>query len=97
LAIINGRRRRSGRCFAASLLSALGPALTFGGRLLLTNLRSTSPMLLAFRSLPAAYLLQAFRLLAVPLSPTSWLVDLTAPFAQTNTGAKPAITGGEIR
>jgi len=52
--------------------------------MLLTHLRPTAALFLSLRVLPATNFLQALRLLAIPLVPTSRLVDTGAVFAQAN-------------
>lgn len=51
-------------------------------RLFLPNFRPAAPMSLTFGSLPPPHQLQALRILAVPLIPTPWLEDSSAPLAQ---------------
>jgi hypothetical protein len=47
--------------------------------------------------LPAFDLTQAFRVLAVPLVPTPWLVLASASFAQADPRARSARSGGRAR
>lgn len=67
--------------------------LPLGGCLLLTHLRPKPTCLLPLRVLPAADLLQAHRVLAIPLIPTPRLVDAPATLAQTNAWPQPTRAG----
>ena len=63
----------------------------------LASIRAFTPLRLSLGGQPATHQLQAFRVLAVPLVPTSRLVNAATPFAQTDTASKPPTAGGKAR
>lgn len=65
-------------------LTAASPPIPLRSRMVLANVRSTSPPLLTLGSLPAAYQLHALVILAVPLVPTLRLVNPSTSLAQTD-------------